>query len=335
MKYESCDQKVPVFEAKGIETVRKDQCALTQKILLNALITIFQTQDILRVKEYLCRQWSLIHTGCLPISDFILTGRVRSHYRGKMGPVQAALARRLAEADPGRSIQNKERLPYVIVASPGRSFKLRDCVLTPGELLLHWSSYTIHSQYYAAKHVNAALNRCFSLPPYNIDINEWYNNAPKPMKRIHHWPATRTGQSTMISTYFGSDTCVICHKKAKADSSSKVIVCKSCKSNLDSVSVLAMQNLNRIQYQSNQVSLICRYCNGCVENSGTFAAEEPVERKGPIGRNKGIQKDRFKITSPMSTCTCIDCPITYKRHKLRESEVEALSLCRYLNLVED
>lgn len=31
MKFESKDQKKPTFEAKGIETIRRDQCALTQK----------------------------------------------------------------------------------------------------------------------------------------------------------------------------------------------------------------------------------------------------------------------------------------------------------------
>lgn len=128
MKFESKTQKKPVFEAKGLETVRRDQCALTQKVLRNALITLFR-HGIESVKEYLFRQWSLIFAGQLPISDFILTGRVRSKYRGgKEGPVQAVLARRIGEADPGRIIRHKERLPYIIVATPGLTFRLKDCV---------------------------------------------------------------------------------------------------------------------------------------------------------------------------------------------------------------
>ena len=151
MKFESKNQKRPVFEAKGLETVRRDQCALTQKVLRNALITLFK-HGISAVKEYLFRQWALIFAGELPVSDFILTGRVRSKYRGgKEGPVQAVLARRLAEADPGRVVKNKERLPYVIVAISGVTFRLKDCVLTPMELLERWDGYTIHSAYYITK----------------------------------------------------------------------------------------------------------------------------------------------------------------------------------------
>jgi DNA polymerase elongation subunit (family B) len=98
MKFDSPDQERPTFEAKGIETIRKDQCALTQKILRDSLIEVFKGGGVDNLKEYLFRQWALIHSGRFPVSDFILTGRVRSQYRAKVGPVQAALAKRLAEA---------------------------------------------------------------------------------------------------------------------------------------------------------------------------------------------------------------------------------------------
>ena len=115
MKFESKDERRPTFEAKGIETVRRDQCSLTQKVLRNSLIMLYRS-GIAAVKAYLFRQWFSILAGNLPVSDFILTGRVRSRYRGgKIGPVQAALARRLAEADPAKVVQHKERQAYVIV----------------------------------------------------------------------------------------------------------------------------------------------------------------------------------------------------------------------------
>lgn len=120
MKYESAKQLKPTFEAKGLETVRRDQCSLTQKILRNSLVSLFNKGSA-AVRKYLFRQWTLILSGELPVSEFILTGRVRSRYRGTgVGPVQAVLARRLAEADPGRVVRDKERIAFVIVATPGR-----------------------------------------------------------------------------------------------------------------------------------------------------------------------------------------------------------------------
>ena len=348
MKFESPDEKSPTFEAKGIETIRKDQCSLTQKILTNALITAFRDKGLHRLQDYLFRQWALIHAGRLPVSDFILTGRVRSQYRGKVGPVQAALARRLAEADPGRTVQHKERLPYVIVASPGRNFKLRDCVLTPNELLTQWDSYTIHAAYYATKHVNAALNRCFSLPPWKINIHHWYDICPKPQKRIHHWPMTRTGGSPMISVYFGSDCCAICASKCRTDGSAKSVICPRCKKDKGSAIFLATRTLNCIQQRSNRLASICENCNGCFESSGTFAVEKKVMTGGASkkigmrstigGSSSSANSSSFVrkvvgsgLESPLSNCICIDCPVTYKRHEMRESEIEALALCRALH----
>lgn len=136
MKFESREQRKPTFEAKGLETIRRDQCPLTQRVLRNALTTLFK-DGVDSLKSFLFRQWGLILSGNLPVSDFILTGRVRSRYRGgRVGPVQAALARRLAEADPGRVVRHKERLAYIIVATPGTTFTLRDCVLEPIELMM-------------------------------------------------------------------------------------------------------------------------------------------------------------------------------------------------------
>ena len=339
MKFDYPGQ-TPSFEAKGIETVRKDQCALTQKILRNALITAFQ-EGLDAVKRYLFREWSKIHAGDASVSDFILTGRVRSRYRGgKIGPVQAALAKRLSEADPGRIVRHKERLAYVIVATPGRTFKLRDCVLTPLELLEQWDSYTIHAAYYITKHVNAALQRCFGLNPYYIDVSTWYEMCPKPRKRIHYWPVTRAGGSTMISDYFGSDLCALCAVKCKTEGGARAVICYDCKKRGTDASYRALMRLNSTQLHANRIASSCQRCNGCVEDSNSFAPEEEVS-KGLENQKKqsslftNSTSDMFRrsgIVTPMANCVCTDCPTTFERHRLRETEIENIAICQALEL---
>lgn len=313
-------------------TVRRDQCVLTQKILRNFLVTIFKN-GLDASRAYLQRQWSLIHAGRLPVSDFVLTGRVRSQYRGgKIGPVQAALAKRLAEADPGRTMRHKERLPYVIVAAPGLTFRLRDCVMTPTELLEQWDSFTIHSEYYVKKHVNAALQRCLGLDPYKVDVNTWYEASPKPRKRIHHWPVTRTGASAMITSHFGSDSCTLCGAKCKAQGSSRAVVCSGCSSDKVSAAFLAMGRLNEASQQADRVASICRACSRCPESSLTFAMERSsnFEKRG-VALSAPIKGPAGVIT-PLANCVCTDCPVTFERHHLREAQIEADALCRALDL---
>lgn len=318
--------------------MRRDQCAITQRVLKNALTCLFEG-SIQAVKDYLYRQWALIHSGRLPVSDFVLTGRVRSRYRGGgVGPVQATLAKRLAEVDPGRVVRHKERVPYVIVAMPGQTFRLRDGVLTPLELLEQWDSYSVNSDYYTIKHVNAALQRCFGLAPFNINIESWYKSCPKPKRRIHHWPSSRSASCSMISSFFGSDTCVLCGARCKSTGRSKVVVCQQCKTDRILVSSTAMNRLKNVQKMANRVAAICSTCNGCVESMETYAREEmqqstktrgeSLARSFSLGPSKGS-----RLCTPLANCVCIDCPVTYERHRIRESELEALELCEALDLV--
>lgn len=331
MKFESRNQKEPIFEAKGIETVRRDQCALTQKILTNSLKTLY-IYGIKALRKYLHRQWSSILSGHLPISDFILTGRVRSRYRnGKEGPVQAALARRLAESDPGRVVRHKERQAYVIVATPGIVFKLKDCVLTPMELLEQWDSYTINSAYYITKHVNAALQRCLGLNPYHVNVEAWYSECSKPRRRIHFWPATRSGgqSNLMISSFFGSDRCSLCGKRCLATTSSRASICQACHNNPTKAFKSALENLNSVQNAAHEAAMKCSRCNLCFEDGATYAQVSTIQKRSKWGKQSSATS--AVLVTPLANCICIDCPVTFERHRLREEELEAVATCEALD----
>lgn len=58
--YESPDQVDPIFDAKGIETVRRDSCPAVAKMLEACLRILFSSKDLSAVKEYCTRQWSKI-----------------------------------------------------------------------------------------------------------------------------------------------------------------------------------------------------------------------------------------------------------------------------------
>lgn len=47
--YENPDQVEPVFDAKGIETVRRDTCGAVAKIMEQSLRLFFEHQDLLEV----------------------------------------------------------------------------------------------------------------------------------------------------------------------------------------------------------------------------------------------------------------------------------------------
>jgi DNA polymerase zeta len=61
--YEHEAQEEPVFDAKGIETVRRDFCPAVGKTLEKALRLLFETRNLSQIKAYLCEQWTRILTG--------------------------------------------------------------------------------------------------------------------------------------------------------------------------------------------------------------------------------------------------------------------------------
>ena len=77
--YESLPQTLPHLDAKGIELVRRDQCAVTIKIQEKMLRLLFKTKNLSVIKNYLVSQWIKIYKGgdVLTIKDFIFSKEVR------------------------------------------------------------------------------------------------------------------------------------------------------------------------------------------------------------------------------------------------------------------
>lgn len=201
------------------------------------------------------------------------------------------------------------------------------------ELLEQWDAYTIHSAYYITKHVNAALQRSLGLAPYFINIATWYEACPKPRHRIHFWPTTKSRQSNMmISSFFGSDKCSLCGKKCKATSRSKAAVCTDCKSYQTKSIVSAMQRLSTTQNDALALAFQCSNCNLCFEDANTFATVRSAKSKPQSEMAPKVAQSTLLVT-PLANCSCIDCPLTFARHRTREKELEGIAMCNTLDVL--
>lgn len=100
--YENENQKEPVFDAKGIETVRRDTCKAVQLIMEKSIRKIFETKDVSLVKSYVTKQWSKMFLNRVNIQDFIFAKEVKlgkySH-RGTLPPA-AIVAQAAMQRDP-------------------------------------------------------------------------------------------------------------------------------------------------------------------------------------------------------------------------------------------
>ncbi|CAB4055014.1 REV3L [Lepeophtheirus salmonis] len=179
--YESRDQSDPIYDAKGIETVRRDGCPAVAKILEKSLRILFETKDVTKVRTYVQRQFHKILSGKIPLQDLTFAKEFRGlkGYRPGACVPSLELTRRLMKKDRMNVPRIGQRVPYIIIyGEPGRP--LIQSVRSPQEVME--SGLRPNSTYYVSKVIGPPLDRCFSL--LGVDIHSWYNDLPRDLSPV-------------------------------------------------------------------------------------------------------------------------------------------------------
>lgn len=285
-KYESRNQTVPEFDAKGIETVRRDGTPAEQKIEETALKILFRTSNLSQVKSFFQAQCAKIMQGRVSIQDFCFAREVKlGTYSDKGPPPPGALisARRMLE-DPRLEPQYGERVPYVVVTgAPGA--RLIDRCVAP-DVLLNDAHSELDAEYYISKNLIPPLERIFNLVGANV--RQWYDEMPKyqRIRRIEAGVAT-DGKGVGLSkktleSYMKSSTCLVCRESLDTESP----LCTSCFQQAPRSILELRSRLIKAERKAAQVAKTCRSCAG-------------------LGWNEEIR------------CDSKDCPVFYSRTRQR------------------
>ncbi|KAF8216234.1 hypothetical protein K438DRAFT_1901886 [Mycena galopus ATCC 62051] len=170
LKFEKVYLPCPVFDAKGIETVRRDGVLAQKKMTETCLKILFRTQDLSEVKDYCYRSWQKLLEGKASVEDFIFAKEVKMGTYSDKGPPPpgAVLAARQAITE-GTEPQYSERVPYVICRGPPNS-RLVDRVAAPLDVLKNRILFS--------RVLIPPLDRILSLT--GCDVRKWYLDMPKP-----------------------------------------------------------------------------------------------------------------------------------------------------------
>uniref|UniRef100_A0A3Q4H3G4 DNA-directed DNA polymerase n=1 Tax=Neolamprologus brichardi TaxID=32507 RepID=A0A3Q4H3G4_NEOBR len=182
--YESLDQKEPVFDAKGIETVRRDGCPAVSKILERSIKLLFETRDISQVKQFVQRQCMKILDGQASMQDLTFAKEYRGSGSYRPGACIPALelTRRMMAYDRRLEPRVSERVPYVIVyGTPG--VPLIQLVRRPTEVLQD-PTLRLNATYYITKQILPPLARMFQL--IGVDVFSWYQELPRVRTTCRH-----------------------------------------------------------------------------------------------------------------------------------------------------
>lgn len=258
-KYEHRDQKEPEFDAKGIETVRRDGTPAEQKIEEKALKILFKTADLSQVKEYFQKQCAKIMQGKVSVQDFCFAREVRMGTYSDKGqlPAGALISTKKMQIDARLEPQYGERVPYVVVAGAPGSRLIDRCVAP--EVLLENAHLELDAEYYITKNIIPPLERIFNLVGANV--RQWYDETPKVhrMRRIETGLPSDMNKKTLES-YMRSLSCLICRKKVE---DTDIPICQSCSSQHPDQSMFTiMARLQRAERRLDNLHRICRSCMG-------------------------------------------------------------------------
>ena len=108
--------KFDKMDCKGIETVRRDNCALVRTVIDTCLRTILMENDTQKAIDYVKSSVKELLMGKVDISELIITKALNKTAENAKAPqAHAILAARMRERDPSSAPVLGDRVPYVII----------------------------------------------------------------------------------------------------------------------------------------------------------------------------------------------------------------------------
>lgn len=261
-KYESPTQTEPDFDAKGIETVRRDGTPAEQKIEEKALKLLFRTADLSQVKSYFQTQCTKIMAGRFSVQDFCFAKEVKLGTYADKGPPPpgALIATKRMLRDPRSEPQYGERVPYVVIAG-GPGARLWERCVEP-ERLINDEHAELDAEYYINKNLIPPLERIFNLVGANV--RQWYDEMPK-VQRIRMLAGPKEGDAVSKSrktmeSYMGSSLCLVCRTKL-APGSEELPLCHKCRHEKTAETLMALRHkVQKAEEKARDMGKVCRNC---------------------------------------------------------------------------
>jgi DNA polymerase delta subunit 1 len=277
LKHMKADDKGTI-DAKGIETVRRDNCRLVQNLLQKVLNMLLFDQNVDGAIQFVKSVVSDLLADQIDLSFLVISKALsKKEYKAKQTHVE--LAERMAKRDPGRAPILGDRIAYVITASGGKSSKAYEKSEDPLFVLEH--GLQIDTKYYLDNQLRKPLMRLFTpIMGESRVIGLLEGEHTRHVKRA---PVRTTGKATagsLMGFVQVLESCLCGKAPVKAG---EPPVCAQCKTRITEV---FQEKLKLYQYAEEQHSKLWTQCQRCQKS----------------------------LLTP-NICTAIDCPIFYRRKR--------------------
>jgi DNA polymerase zeta len=258
--FEYLSQEKPKFDAKGIETVRRDGIPAQQKILEKAITLLFGTKDISKVKSYVMEQFVKVVKNKVNVQDFMFAKEVRvgTYKNEKYIPPGARVSMKRALDDHRSTPQYKERVFYLVRKGSNKEV-LRDRCVAPDEFL-NTVGMELDSDYYINKVLVPPLERIFNL--LGVDVRAWVREIPQTI--------SYAGIGVSL-TNVKVISCLCCGKSAKSE-----LLCEVCKQNELRTILKLKQDIKERETKSQNC---IAFCSSCSRNTLNESVKPDVGKK--------------------------------------------------------
>lgn len=278
--YEHPSQNIPSFDAKGIETVRRDGHPAQQKIVKKCIQILFRSKDLSEVKRYMQNEFMKIHQGKVSLQDFCFAREVRlgSYKSEKTAPPGAVVAARQAANDHRATAQYRERVPYVVARGTMGQI-LRERCISPEEFLSD-ETLELDSDYYIEKTLVPPLSRLFNI--LGVNVADWAFEVA----RNQNAPAHRDLKS--IERVLLNVSCINCGSETSTGGQ----LCENCQRYSRQTAANLLLKRNGREDSLKTIKTVCRTCS-----------YRYTRNSGDVGDAIAMQ------------CTSYDCPVYFSRVK--------------------
>ena len=251
--YETSDQTEPKFDAKGIETVRRDTCPIVAKILEHSLKLFFRTNEIDKVRKFVLDQCAKLFTENVSLQDLTFAREFRGlyGYQPDITTPSLQITKIKMCKDPRSEPRVGSRVPFVCVYS-NPDCLLIDLIRTPEQVLAD-SSLHIHAHYYLYTHIIPSLQRAFDRAGANV--HSWICALPRLFRPSHYDvlnPIEKRGLSNFIDTRF----CAIC------DETGYTGLCPQCATDPERKHTLIGKRFQVANQSLDTIISLCKSCQG-------------------------------------------------------------------------
>lgn len=162
--------------AKGIQTVRRDNCKFVKKVCNPILHEMMYSRDIEKAKKMARESIEKLLSNDVDIYDLVITKSLKSHYKtvnsagNKMSePAHWHLAQKMKKRDPGTAPQPGSRVPFVFIENKNKNALQADRVENPEWVIQNPKSCKLDMLYYLDKQLASPLETIFQVVIFRSD----------------------------------------------------------------------------------------------------------------------------------------------------------------------